>query len=101
MESVNYGFIVGWLKFRVQRMSTYIGVLNFLMLLYTTARNRPMGLTFEVVLALGLLVAACLSLFDYFVVFPNEIRAKVREDPWMFEMSKDLKACRTMLEERK
>jgi len=94
------GRLVGWLKFRMARIGTYVGLANFMMLLYTTARSKPGGLDFWMVLILGVSCMVVLSFVDYKVVIHNEVRANYRENPWMVELSEDVKRCRVLLENK-
>lgn len=95
------GGMVGWAKFRLQRAGTYVGLMNFGMILYNTALNEPLGLSFWNVVFVGVVALIVVTVADKYWIYPNEVKASVRENPWMNGVSEDVKACRKILEKYK
>jgi len=93
MKNINLGKYKTW----INRLQTYLGPINFMMVLYLYIRQEPLNIIWQVwVIVIGIILT-CLLMFDLFLVFPSELVYGSKKNPEWMELRDEIKEIRGIL----
>jgi len=88
---------LGKYKTWVNRLQTYLGPLNFMMILYLYIKQDPLDIIWQVwVVIIGVLLSVLL-MFDLFFVFPSELGYGSKKNPEWMGLRDEIKEIRSIL----
>ena len=90
---------IGRYKTWLNRLQSYLGPLNFLMIMYLYIVQEPLGLTWQIwVIILGSFLTVLL-IVDLLIIFPSEQQYISRKNPEWRELRDDVHQIKKQLEE--
>jgi len=90
--------ILGVLKFMQNRLQSYIGVINFVMLFYLYIIESPLGLQWYFWLLAISVISITILVVDRKYVLPGVLTYGFKVNPMMMEMKKEIEEIKEMLE---
>lgn len=77
-------------KFRIwiTRVGGYLSPINFLLILYSFAKNEPLGVNFWYWIIISILGVGTLLAFDTIVIYPSELHYSYIKNPGMQSLEK-------------
>jgi len=95
----NIGRQLGILKAWVARIQTYLGLVNFMMLLYLYVTQEPLGIKWYYWIALLLPSLAFILWADLKIIFPVSQEYIYRKNPEWIKLREEVRKLRNILEE--
>jgi len=93
----NFWKSIGKLKVWQQRLNTYVGLVNFLMLFYLYIIESPMGLEWYYWLFTILVITLSIVSIDTIFIMPNALGYNFEKNPQFQELKKDIKEIKEKL----
>lgn len=81
---------VGRYKTWIVRLQSYLGPLNFIMVLYLYIIQEPLGIIWQVWVVILVVLLAFVLAFDMRVIYPSEARFISRKNPEWVEMREEI-----------
>lgn len=88
---------MGRYKTWVNRLQTYMGPLNFVMILYLYIQQEPLGIIWQVWFILLGAALVGLLLFDLVIVYPSELKYSTRKNPEWNDLRDDIRTIKEKL----
>lgn len=91
---------IGKYKMLFNRLISYLGILNFIMLLYIFVKNQPVGLNWFLWVVLIGVFCIMTIVFDSFFVLEGDGAYQFNRNPKLVEMENDIKTILNILQEK-
>jgi hypothetical protein len=91
---------VGRYKTWLNRLQSYMGPLNFIMVLYLYIITEPLGLRWEIWAVVLTLFLGVVLIFDVVVIYPSEQMYNTQKNPEWNDFRDDVKRILVILEKK-
>ena len=94
-------FEIGTVKVILERVASYISIINFGMLLYIYTMNTPLGLSTEMWILLIIASIPLIIIVDWYIIFPSALSVTFgKKNKEFIELKKDIKEIKECLKEK-